>query len=140
MNVNDLMTKNPHAITVQDTLAKARKLMEECRVRQLPVIDSDNRVVGIVTKKDIYSASISSLTQHIGKRQEILEQTIHVSEIMTADVLTISSDELVSTAASQIMENRIGALPVVDNGQLVGIISNSDVLAVAVQLLQERGC
>lgn len=139
MKVKDLMTKAPQTLTTHDSLARARQVMTELKIRQLPIVDDNNCVIGIITKKDVYAAGVSSLTQHMGKRQELLEQTIKVDDVMTKDVLTISVDELVSTAAAQIVEKRIGALPVTENGKLVGILSSTDILAVAVQLLQDRG-
>ncbi|BFM18186.1 CBS domain-containing protein [Maricurvus nonylphenolicus] len=139
MQVKDLMTKDIHALKANASLGQARQLMEQHRIRQIPVIDGDNAVVGIVTKKDVYAASISSLTQNIGKRQEILEQGVTVAEIMTADPVTIGSEERVSAAASQLLELRVGALPVTEGNKLVGLISGTDVLAVAVQLLEEKG-
>lgn len=139
MQVKDLMTKDIHALKANASLGQARQLMEQHRIRQIPVVDADNTVVGIVTKKDVYAASISSLTQNIGKRQEILEQGVTVAEIMTADPVTIGADELVSAAASQLLELRVGALPVTEGNKLVGLISGTDVLAIAVQLLEEKG-
>jgi CBS domain-containing protein len=139
MQVKDLMTKDIHALKANASLGQARQLMEQHRIRQIPVVDADNTVVGIVTKKDVYAASISSLTQNIGKRQEILEQGVTVAEIMTADPVTIGADERVSAAASQLLELRVGALPVTEGNKLVGLISGTDVLAIAVQLLEEKG-
>lgn len=139
MQVKDLMTKDIHALKANASLGQARQLMEQHRIRQIPVVDADNTVVGIVTKKDVYAASISSLTQNIGKRQEILEQGVTVAEIMTADPITIGTDERVSAAASQLLELRVGALPVTEGNKLVGLISGTYVLAIAVQLLEEKG-
>ncbi len=138
MQVKDLMTKDIHALKANASLGQARQLMEQHRIRQIPVVDDQNAIVGIVTKKDVYAASISNLTQNIGKRQEILEQGVRVEEIMTAKVVSISADQLVSEAASQLLELRVGALPVTDDGKLVGLISGTDILAITVQLLQEK--
>jgi CBS domain-containing membrane protein len=139
MQVKDLMTKDLHSLTATASLGQARQLMEQHRIRQIPVVDDQHAVVGIVTKKDVYAASISNLTQNIGKRQEILEQGVRVEEIMTTKVTSISADQLVSEAASQLLELRVGALPVTDDGKLVGLISGTDILAITVQLLQEKG-
>lgn len=139
MQVKDLMTKDIHSLKANASLGQARQIMEQYRIRQIPVVGDDNAVVGIVTKKDVYAASISSLTQNIGKRQEILEQGVTVAEVMTADPVTVGAEELVSAAASQLLELRVGALPVTEGNKLVGLISGTDVLAVAVQLLQEKG-
>ncbi len=138
MQVKDLMTKDIHSLAATASLGQARQLMEQHRIRQILVVDNQNAVVGIVTKKDVYAASISNLTQNIGKRQEILEQGVRVEEIMTTNVTTISADDLVSEAASQLLELRVGALPVTDDGKLVGLISGTDILAITVQLLQEK--
>ncbi len=138
MQVKDLMTKDIHSLTATASLGQARQLMEQHRIRQIPVVDDQNVVVGIVTKKDVYAASISNLTQNIGKRQEILEQGVRVEEIMTTKVSSVGADQLVSEAASLLLELRVGALPVTDDGKLVGLISGTDILAITVQLLQEK--
>ncbi len=127
-------------ITVRprDTVAQARAILEEHRVNQLPVVLS-NRLVGIVTDRDLrdapraveLSASVSGA--HIAGPETSPEQ-IPVEEVMSPNVLTLSSSDTLQKAAEMMRRERIGAVPIVDRTRLVGIVSRSDVLKAFIEL------
>jgi len=114
MLVGKRMTKTPVIIRSEERLSEAREKMLRGRFRRLPVV-SDGKLVGIVTDRD--------LRAHTG----YLERT-KVNGVMTEKVRTVSPSTTLEEAAQTMLKLQIGGLPVVENGQLVGIITTSDVM------------
>jgi acetoin utilization protein AcuB len=123
--VRSWMTPNPIAITLQTTLPEARRLMEEHFVRRLPVINK-GRLVGIVTRGDIREAQASTATTLSVYELNYLLDHLTAKEFMAYEPITISADATISEAARRMQQHKIGALPVVEYGELVGIITESD--------------
>jgi acetoin utilization protein AcuB len=127
-------------ITVKprDSTAHARVLMEQHRVNQLPVMEG-SRLVGIVTDRDLRDAFPSLAESVVAGRRRLPKgadpSTIAVEEVMTHDVLTVSPETALAAATRQLRTERIGALPVVQNGRLVGILTRSDLLNALLQHL-----
>jgi acetoin utilization protein AcuB len=121
MNVGDRMTKHPVTVSPNDTLAQAQEKMRSGGFRQIPVVDN-NRVIGIVTDRDIGRRG----------RHNVVAK---VQSAMTNEVLTVSRDMPLDEAARLLLRHKIGGLPVVDRGELVGIISTSDILQAFVELV-----
>jgi acetoin utilization protein AcuB len=122
MDIANWMTRNPLFVTRHDTLAKAKLLMDAGHFRRLPVMDN-GKLEAIITERDI--------RQHLGH----LEST-KVSAAMTPDPITITSRITAEDAARLMLEHKIGGLPVVENGKLVGIVSTSDLLRALLDVLQ----
>ena len=118
MLVRDRMSRKVISVQRQDPIAAARALMQKHGVRQFPVVQ-DERLVGIVTDRDLRSAPASAKI---------------VSEVMTSKPTTVGPDVAVDEAARLLRTHKIGALPVVDNGKLIGILAGSDVLDAFVDL------
>lgn len=127
MNVSQWMTKSLITIKPQDTLRLARERMAQHRINQLPVVVND-KLVGIVTDRDVRDAYPSSLRLLRGKDIDEFGDSHIVEEIMTYSVVTVSPQTSLRDAALQLRRQRFGALPVVENGKLVGIITRSDLL------------
>jgi CBS domain-containing protein len=119
------MTPNPLTITLQTTLPEARRLMDEHYVRRLPVINK-GRLVGIVTRGDIRSAQASNATTLSVYELNYLLDQIPAREFMAYKPITISPDAPIAEAARIMLQYKIGGLPVIENGELVGIITESD--------------
>jgi acetoin utilization protein AcuB len=130
MTVAHWMTKSVLTIKPHDTLKQAREVMTKHRVNQLPVV-VDDKVVGIVTDRDIRDAYPSSMRLLRGKEIDEFADSYTVEEVMTYNVITISSDASLREAAQRLRKQRFGAVPIVDHGQLVGIITRSDLLDAA---------
>jgi acetoin utilization protein AcuB len=130
MRVAQWMTKSVLTIKPHDTLKKARELMTKHRVNQLPVVADDN-VVGIVTDRDVRDAYPSRVRLLRGKDIEEFADSHVVEEVMTFNVVTIGPDASLREAAQHLRKQRFGALPVVDHGELVGVITRSDLLDAA---------
>jgi CBS domain-containing protein len=104
--------------------------MSKHRVNQLPVV-VDDKVVGIVTDRDVRDAYPSSMRLLRGKDIDDFADSYTVEEVMTYNVVTINPETSLREAAQHVRKQRFGALPVVDRGKLVGIITRSDLLDAA---------
>lgn len=127
MNVSKWMTKSVVTIKPKDTLRHARERLAKYRINQLPVVIND-KLVGIVTDRDVRDAYPSSLRLFHGKDIDEFGDSHIVEEIMTYNVVAISPQTSLREAAQRLRRQRFGALPVVENGKLLGIITRSDLL------------
>jgi acetoin utilization protein AcuB len=127
MDVSQWMTKSVMTIKPKDTLRHARDRLAKYRINQLPVVVND-KLVGIVTDRDVRDAYPSSLRLFYGKDIDEFGDSHTVEEVMTYNVVAISPQTSLREAAQRLRRQRFGALPVVENGKLVGIITRSDLL------------
>jgi len=130
--VRDWMTTNPIAIGLKTTLPEAHKLMTEHHIRRLPVVD-EGKVVGILTLGDVREASPSGATSLSIFELNYLLAKLTVDKLMTREPVTIAATATISEAARLMLTNKIAGLPVVEEGKLVGIITESDIFRVLVQ-------
>jgi acetoin utilization protein AcuB len=134
--VADWMKHPVHHVKPRDTVRHARALLERHRINQLPVV-VDDRLVGIVTDRDLRDAFpavpevSAALGGDLGGRP--------VEDVMTRAVITVTPSDVLTEAAQRMRRERIGALPVVDNGRLVGILTRSDMLAAFIALAAGTG-
>jgi CBS domain-containing protein len=119
------MTPNPITITMQTTLPEAKRLMDQHYVRRLPVIHK-GKLVGIVTRGDIREAQASTATTLSVYELNYLLDEIPAKDFMAYEPITISPDAPIGEAARRMMQHKVGGLPVVENGELVGIITETD--------------
>lgn len=131
--VKDWMTRDVVTIPSDMTLPEAHRLMEDKRIRRLPVLN-EGRLVGIVTRGDIRGAEPSGATSLSIWEVNYLLAKLKIGEIMTSHPISIAADETIGEAARLMLEKKISGLPVVDNGgHLVGIITESDIFRLVVQ-------
>jgi CBS domain-containing protein len=123
--VRNWMTPNPITITMQTTLPEAKRLMDQHYVRRLPVIHK-GKLVGIVTRGDIREAQASTATTLSVYELNYLLDEIPAKDFMAYEPITISPDAPIGEAARRMMQHKVGGLPVVENGELVGIITETD--------------
>lgn len=130
--VRDWMTPDPISISPKATLPEAHRIMRDKKIRRLLVVDRAN-VVGIITKGDVREAGPSDATSLSIFELNYLLAQLTVDKVMTRNPVTISADATVFDAAHLMLENKIGGLPVMEKGQLVGIITESDIFREMVQ-------
>lgn len=128
LTVNDLMTVAPHTVTPQTPLREVINLMQEEECRQFPVVNINGDLVGIVTDRDIRLILNSPIVLHERWQDEALLDTMTVESCMTPHPLTVSPETPAYHAAEMLSAYKFGALPVLDNGRLVGIITVTDFL------------
>jgi CBS domain-containing protein len=125
MRVRDLMTAKPITVAPGTPMLEARQRMVEERIRHLVVVE-DGRVAGIVTDRDIRLNLPSPATSLSVWEINFLLARLTVGNVMTSTVLVVEPDRPVAEAARIMIDHKIGALPIVDDGQLVGILTESD--------------
>jgi acetoin utilization protein AcuB len=129
MRVRDLMTAKPITVEAEMPMLDARQRMVAERIRHLVVVE-DTRVVGIVTDRDIRLNLPSPATSLSVWEMNYLLSKLTVGNVMSRSVLVVDPDRPVAEAAHIMIEHKIGALPVVEAGRLVGIVTESDFVRV----------
>jgi acetoin utilization protein AcuB len=138
MIVHNRMTRNPVTITPDTPISEAQRTMRKEKVHRLPVLDKKKELVGIVTEKDLLYASPSPATTLDIHEMTYLLSRLTVSKVMTKKVISVTSDTVLEEAARVMVDNDIGGLPIVDSGKLVGIITESDIFKVFMELFGAR--
>ena len=137
MRVEEWMKHPVTSVKPLDSAAHARAIMAERRVNQLPVL-AGPKIVGIVTDRDLRDA-FPSLAEAGGTRRQprgVDPATIPVEDVMSRDPLTVEPGLPLVAAARLLRTERIGALPVVHDGRLVGILTRSDLLDAFMKKLE----
>lgn len=130
MRVEQIMRRRIVTATPSTTLKEALALLRGNRIRHLPVVENDT-LVGIISDRDMRDALPSSLCEHDDDEMVLLKP---VSEIMHKEVITAHPLDFIEDAAATVYDYKVGSLPVVESGKLVGIITESDILYRLVEL------
>ncbi|WP_147819663.1 CBS and ACT domain-containing protein [Salidesulfovibrio onnuriiensis] len=139
MLVENWMTKGVITLTPDRSMMKAAKLMKDKRVSCLPIVDEENRIVGILSDRDIKDASPSKATTLDMHELYYLLSDIKIGDIMTKRPVTIKPTETVEKAAVLMLEGHFGSLPVVDDeNRVLGIITDTDVFNVLIDITGVR--
>jgi len=137
MLVGERMSKPVITIPSDMTIIDALNLMKRERIRRTPVI-RDGKLVGIVSDKDLLNASPSPASSLSVWEMNYLLSKIQIKELMTKDVLTVSEDTPIEEAARIMADNKIGGLPVMRNDHVVGIITETDLFKIFLELMGAR--
>lgn len=127
MRVSEWMTRSVESVGPETPISEAKQLMERRKIRHLPVVEK-GRLVGIVTDRDIRLNLPSPATSLSVWEINYLLARLSVGEVMTKKPITVEAGKPVTDAAKIMLDHRIGALPVVEDGQLVGIVTETDLL------------
>lgn len=130
MLVEEIMNTSVPTLTPTHTINDALKILKEQRIRHIPIINEEREVLGVVTDRDLKEATPSSLQD--SKDAEILD--LPLEKIMTKNPITGHPLDFVEETASIFYDNRIGCLPIVSQGKLVGMITESDLLYKFIEL------
>ncbi|MDD2553605.1 MAG: CBS and ACT domain-containing protein [Desulfotomaculaceae bacterium] len=137
MKIKDRMSSgNIKTVQLESSLTDAFRIMKESHIRRLPVMD-DTKLVGIVTLSDLHQASPSSATALSVHELNYLLAKIKIKDIVPKKqkLLTVSSEDFIETAARIMRQHTVGGLPVVDEGKLVGIITETDIFDAFIDIL-----
>ena len=136
LSVAEIMTAEPHTLSPDDSLAQARQMMSEHHIRHIPVVSGNGLLVGVVSQRDVLAAADSSvLADKAAHQQE--EHYVALSSVMTSPVQTVDENASLRGTAMHLMKNRLGCLPVTRDEKLVGIITDSDFVAIAIHLMEQ---
>lgn len=135
LSVAEIMTRQPYTLGPDDSLLDARKLMAEHHIRHIPILCGDGNLVGLVSQRDILAAEDSSVISE--KAGDAEEGYVALSSIMTSPVQTVDEHAGLRGTALHLQKNKMGCLPVLNEGRLVGIITDSDFVAIAINLMEQ---
>ncbi len=131
ITIEEFMTPEPCTLRETDSIDDARKVMTEKHIRHIPVTDNDNHMLGLVTQRDILAATEPVNVSHEG------DSDIRLSDIMIRNVSSIHKTGSLRQAAMYLQSHKYGCLPVVSDDRLVGIITDTDFIAIAINLLEQ---
>ncbi|QFU75050.1 CBS domain-containing protein [Halioglobus maricola] len=136
LSVAEIMTAQPYTLGPDDNLAQARELMAQHHIRHIPIITGNQCLVGVVSQRDVLAAADSSVlpdqTAHAAQ-----EPHVALSSIMTTPVQTVDQQASLRGTALFLQQNKLGCVPVVQDGTLVGIITDSDFVSIAIHLMEQ---
>jgi acetoin utilization protein AcuB len=138
MLVRERMSQEPVTITPDVSVTDALRLMRERKVRRLPVLDSHGKLVGIVSDQDLLYASPSPVSSLSVWEMNYLLARLKVEEVMTRKVIIVTEDTPLEEAARIMADNKIGGLPVMRDDKLVGIVTETDLFKIFLELLGAR--
>ncbi len=134
MIVADLMTRSVISVPPDTPVLDARQEMLKRQIRHLPVIGPDRELLGIVTDRDIRLNLPSQATSLSVWELNYLLTKLTVEQVMTRTVITVGPERPAPDAARLMLDQKIGALPVMDAGRLVGIVTETDMLRTFVRM------
>lgn len=135
MIVKDLMSTPVFSLKENDSLYNARSLMDLQRIRHIPIVTVDNVFSGLITHRDILSATISQLAEVDPETQKEIDSGILINEIMRTDITTIDENSSLKSAAQLLLNHKYGCLPVVHDNILIGILTEADFLRLTINLM-----
>ena len=130
--IKDNMTSPVISITEDTSLAEAHKLMTDKGIRHLPVV-SGKKLTGIVSLSDVLEAQPSDATSLNIWELNYLLAKLRIKDVMSKKPLSLSPDDSIVEVAKIMLENKVGGIPITDNGKLVGIITESDIFRMVVR-------
>jgi predicted transcriptional regulator len=132
-SIEAIMSTNLITVSPSATLAEARTLMQDNRIHHIPVVEGD-QLVGLITLTNVLAATDSFLRDDTSR---IHANEIGIKDAMVTDVATVDINASLRHAALFLEKHKIGCLPVLDDEKLVGIITDTDFVAVAINLLEQ---
>ena len=131
LRVRDVMTPQVATLQRNDTLTLADDLMRLGRIRHLPVLDdAGEELVGIVSQRDLFRGALARALGYGEHAQRKMLDSLVVKEVMSSEVVSTAPDTPLGEAARVMMDRKIGSLPVVEAGRLVGILTEGDFVAL----------
>ena len=137
ITVDEFMTIELCTLSDVDTINDARQIMTEKHIRHIPITDSENHVLGVVTQRDVLAATEPVLLASAESDSIKTNGDIRLSEIMMRNVSVAHPSDSLRQAAVYLQAHKYGCLPVVSDDCLVGIVTDSDFIAIAINLLEQ---
>jgi CBS domain-containing protein len=132
-NVREIMVREVKTIGRNDVLSIADEVMQMGRIRHLPVLEG-GEVVGVVSQRDLFRSALASALGFGERAQTAVMRTVVVKEIMSTPAIMVAPGATLREAGRLLLEHRIGCLPVVEEGKLVGLVTETDLLRATLGL------
>ncbi|MGR5183922.1 CBS domain-containing protein [Photobacterium damselae] len=133
--VADMMTPNPHTLSPDHTLDDAKDLMQLCGIRHVPITNHQGELVGLISQRDILAAQESSLEAAALTQTKSALDTL-IGDCMNPSLRSVDVHAGLKEAAIYMQKHKIGCLPILKSKQLIGIITDSDFVSIAINLLE----
>ena len=125
--VTDIMMGSPVTLKPEDTLDLANDIISLGRIRHIPVVDA-GRLVGLLSERDLMGAAASHVFRLKQKSKSALLKSVLIRDVMKKRVVTVSPETSIKDAAHLMADKKIGCVPVVINGAIVGLVTTTDIL------------
>ncbi len=133
------MTKNVFAMDVEQNLAEVRFLMKAKHIRHIPIVDSEDHFLGLLTHRDLLAQTVSLLAGIDEDEQHNLDRNILLKHVMKKDVVTANPELELDDAIRILLDHKYGCLPVLLDDKLIGIVTEADFLKLTLDLLLKTG-
>jgi CBS domain-containing membrane protein len=134
IKIDDMMTRHPQTLSPEHSVGDAQALMNKHDIRHIPIVDPSLHLIGLVSHRDILRAQESCLLNDSCEQSSVLSSPI--SKLMNTQIMTVEPGAGLRESAIYMQKHKVGCLPVVDNEQLIGIITDSDFVSIAINLLE----
>ncbi|MCR5761687.1 MAG: CBS and ACT domain-containing protein [Sphaerochaetaceae bacterium] len=138
MIIERRMTRNPVTATPDMNIQEAKELMVKEKVHRLPVLDSEKKLVGVISEKDILEAAPSPVSTLSAYEMNYLMSKLTVKKLMSRHPVTLDKNATIEEAARLMIDQDLSCLPVLEDGKLVGIVSKSDLFKILMELFGAR--
>jgi len=135
LTVAEIMTREPYTLGPDDTLATARQLLAEHHIRHIPIVSADGGLLGLVSQRDVLAAGDTSVLNREGGGSR--ENYVALSSIMSSPVQSVDESASLRGTALHLQKHKVCCMPVLRKGKLVGIITDSDFVAIAINLMEQ---
>ncbi len=126
LRVSDLMTREVVTLGATDSVARASDLMDANHIRHLPVVNEENQLIGLVSQRDLVSRALAEIPELPQPLYREAIEAVRLEEIMTIVPETVGPDRDIREAAELLLQYKFGCLPVCENDDLVGILTETD--------------
>lgn len=137
ITIEEFMTTEPYTLRETDTINDAWEVMIGKHIRHIPIIDDENHVLGLISQRDVLVATEPEDIRKAQSASHELNFDVTLAEIMNRDVKVIHKEDSLRQAALYLQSHKFGCLPVVSGDSLVGIITDSDFIDIAINLLEQ---
>jgi len=137
ITIDEFMTSDPYTLRESNSLDDAWKVMTEKHIRHIPITDDDKHLLGLVTQRDVLAATDPASKQQAKNIAHESDAEIKLSDIMIRGVSAIHKTDSLRQAAQYLQSHKYGCLPVISDDRLVGIITDSDFIDIAINLLEQ---
>ena len=135
IKVSEVMSTQVKTIKVSESISAAKTIMKQEDIRHIPVVNDKNYPIGIISQRDILRAQVSDLIND--ETQAIDEEKVAVEQIMSKKVSSLHPSDPLRSAGIEMQKHKFGCMPVIKNDQLVGIITDTDFVTVAINLIEQ---
>jgi CBS domain-containing protein len=139
LRVSDLMSRPVVAVRPSSRLSEVIETLENNRIRHVPVVDEGGRVLGLISHRDVLRSQESSLSKAPAADQDEMNRWMEARWLMTREVRTTRPDESALEAALTLRSSGCGSIPVVEEGKLVGMLTEADFVEYAIRTLSDPG-